>query len=75
MSAVVLAMVGGPEVKKCEQLSSLGHQTELLGHYMGAGAPCMVRSNESWVMVTWDPPFEQTDMTETLSSCNFTGDQ
>ena len=22
----------------------------------GAGRPCKLRSNASWIMVTWDPP-------------------
>ena len=28
-------------------------------HVRGRGS-CLVTSNASWVMVTWDPPFEQT---------------
>ena len=56
----------GPKVNKFEQVSSLGHEMSLAGRgalykedggalYRGwEGCPCMVRSNASWVMVTWD---------------------
>ena len=42
----------------------------------GHGVQCTVRSNASWVIVTWDPCGQidwQTQMTETLPSCNFVG--
>ena len=35
---------------------------------MFGGGPCTVRSNESWVTVTWDPPHrEQTHTTENIT--------
>ena len=33
----------------------------------GGGGACTVRSNASWLMVTWDqPPSGQTDMSENI---------
>ena len=34
----------------------------------GNGGPCMLKFKASWVMVTWDLPCEQTDMTENITS-------
>ena len=37
---------------------------------LGPGGPYMVRSNASWIMVTWDPCGQndrQTDMTENIT--------
>ena len=70
------ALVGrGPQVNKLEQVSSLGHQMSLAGDW-GRGActvrshvqrrergPRAVRSNVSWVTVTWESPLSrQTDL-------------
>ena len=54
-----------PQVNKFELVSALGHQMSLAGgrarvrglHRRGAGdrGSCMMRSNASWVMVTWEP--------------------
>ena len=38
------------------------------------GGPCMVASNTSWIIVTWDPPVDrQTHMTENNTFHNFAG--
>ena len=69
---------GCPQVNKFEQVSSDGHRmlasgtiSEVQGR---AGGTCAVRSNASWVMVTWGPsPFTKTDrqtQVKTLPSCN-----
>ena len=57
---------GGPEMKRFEQVFSDGHQMSVsgMGPYSEVpclvfgpelGGPCAVRSNESYIMVTWEP--------------------
>ena len=67
MSAPVGVGLDGPQVNKFEQVSSLGYSTLIVvgtgiglggGHCTrgrAGGGHCTVRSNASWVMVTWDP--------------------
>ena len=55
-------------MNKFEQVFSFGHRMSLTGAGLGVSlhsevpypgeewVPCMVRSNLSWLMVTWDPP-------------------
>ena len=70
MSALV---GGGAEVNKFEQVSSDGHQMSLAGgawavgslsnevQYLRAGGPGAMRSNASWLMVTYDTVDRMTD--------------
>ena len=71
-------MVGGPEVNKFEQLSSLGHQMSLQEGATGSlyGGRGSLYGEVQWIMGNghMGPPFEQTNMTETLPSCNFISD-
>ena len=46
--------------------------TSLVGG-QGQGDPCTVRSNASWVMVTWWPPVNGQTRLKTLPSRNFVG--
>ena len=69
--------MGGPQVKKFEQVFSDDHQMSLVegcGFHVwclgirAEGRVCTVRSNASWVMVTWDPlPYGQTDVYENIN--------
>ena len=73
-----------PQVNKFKQVSSDDHQMSVAGRRgwvpclvsageeVGAIGGCTVRSNTSWVMVTWKPPSscEQTPV-KTLPSRNF----
>ena len=45
------------------------------GPYLLEEGACVMRSNASWVMGTWEPPSHcgQTDMTENIPSHNFVG--
>ena len=68
---------GGPQVNKFEQVSSDGHQMSLArGPHVSCLEVCTVRSNTSWVIVTWGPlsPPEQNDrqtLVKTFPSLQF----
>ena len=71
---------GGPQVNKFEQVFSNCHQMSLAGGWAGGvtclvsrggdeARACTVRSNASWVMVTWGPTLNR--MTETTENITF----
>ena len=68
-----LSLVGGPQMNKFEPVSGLDHQMSEAGHRTGVpmshvqGGLCTVKSNASWVMVTWDPVDRQTHMSENIT--------
>ena len=71
-----------PEVNKFEQVSSLIHQMSLAGGSLYSevhcleGRQCTMRSNASWVIVTWHPSplwTDRYDWKKTLPSHNFVG--